>query len=114
MLRNSGLVVSYRYRGAEVFNAQVIFAILRDLQLLAMNRVYRSQYKVQAGGTFRALPSHFEIRNSMKRDVKGQSFAYDRRRRIGLDIQPQTTGAGNESCVLRRFHRLRVLRGSIC
>jgi hypothetical protein len=49
----------------------------------------------------------------MKGDVKGQSYAYDRRRRIGLDIQPLTTGAGSESCALQGFHRLRVQLGSI-
>jgi hypothetical protein len=53
----------------------------------------------------------------MKGDVKGQSFTYDRRRRVGLDIQPLTIAVGSkssESCVTAKgFHRFRVQLGSI-
>jgi hypothetical protein len=61
--------------------------------------------------------SHRGITSSMKGDVKGQSFAHDRRRRVGLDIQPLTTAVGgksSESCVTAKgFHRLQVQLGSI-
>jgi hypothetical protein len=50
----------------------------------------------------------------MKGDVKGQSFTNDRRRSIGLDIQPQTTAVGSKSSVSAKgFHRLQVQLGSI-
>jgi hypothetical protein len=50
----------------------------------------------------------------MKGDVKGHFFPYDRRRRVGFDVQPLTTAVGSERYVARmRFNHLQVQRGPI-
>ena len=50
----------------------------------------------------------------MKGDVKRQFFTYGRRRRVGLDIQPQTTAVGSKNYVsAQRFHLLGYHPGSI-
>jgi hypothetical protein len=53
-----------------------------------------------------------EIVSSMKGDVKGQSFTNDRRRSIGLDIQPQTTAVGSKSSVSADDPRERYVANS--
>jgi hypothetical protein len=47
----------------------------------------------------------------MKGDVGRQFYSVDRRRRVGLDIQPQTTVVGSKNSVsAKEVHRLRVQR----